>query len=141
MADQKIVYRYDSNNLFTSTDLVGADYQLKPGETFLAVPQGALEPIKWTGSAWQSATQEEHDAYVKQQQALYPQQQPSNEPTTQDKLNANTTVQLAQLVDKSKQQDQLNAQLTIDVATLKQALQKQDTKTTATTATTAQAQA
>lgn len=138
----KLIYKWDGQSIFSGTKLVEDDYQPQAGETFVAIPQPNLMPVKWTGSAWQSATQEEHDAYVKQQQALYPQQQPSNEPTTQDKLNANTSVQLAQLVDKSKQQDQLNAQLTIDVATLKQALQKQDTKTTDITATTtAQAQA
>jgi nucleoside phosphorylase len=144
----KIVYRYNSQNVFVSNDVVADDYQLQAGETFVAIPQWGLMPIKWTGSAWQQATTEEHAAYVQQQQAAYLAQHPGTAkqagPSDQDKLNATTSVQLDQLVYKSKQQDQLNAQLTIDVATLKQALQKQDTKTTdttATTATTAQAQA
>lgn len=141
----KIVYRYNSQNIFVSTDVVADGYQLQAGETFVAVPQGGLMPIKWTGTGWQQATPEENAAYLKQQQdtylAAHPVAKPSTEPSAQDELNATTSVQLAQLVDKSKQQDQLNAQLTIDVATLKQALQKQDTKTTATTDTTAQAKA
>lgn len=127
----KLIYKWGGQSIFSGTKRLEDDYQPQAGETFAAIPQPNLMPVKWTGSAWQSATQEEHDAYVKQQQALYPQQQPSTEPTTQDKLNATTSVQLAQLVDKSKQQDQLNAQLTIDLATVKAALQKNKSQATA----------
>ena len=137
MADKKIIYRYNSQNIFVSTDIVADDYQLQGGETFVAVPQGGLMPIKWTGSAWQQATTEEHAAYVKQQQALYLQQHPEaarqQGPTDQQKLNATTSLQLAQLLANSKKQDKLNAQLTIDLALLKQQLQqKNDTKAQAT---------
>lgn len=96
----KLIYKWDSQSIFSGTKLVEDDYQLQAGETFSAIPQPNLMPVKWTGSAWQSATQEEHDAYVKQQQALYPQQQPSTEPTAQDKLNAQLTLDIALLKRK-----------------------------------------
>ena len=128
----KIIYRYGADMVFSSTDIVADDYQPKSGETFVAVPQGGLMPIKWTGTAWQQATQAEHDAYVKAQQALYLQQHPEaarqQGPSDQDKMNAMTSLQLAQLLADSKKQDKLNAQLTIDLATVKAALQKNDNK-------------
>lgn len=126
----KLIYKWDSQSIFSGTKLVEDDYQPQAGETFVAIPQPNLMPVKWTGSAWQSATQEEHDAYVKQQQALYPQQQPSNEPTTQDKLNANTSVQLANLMQADQQQKQINANLTLQIAQLLKNNQTADTKTT-----------
>lgn len=137
----KLIYKWDSQSIFSGTKLVEDDYQPQASETFVAIPQPNLMPVKWTGSAWQSATQEEHDAYVKQQQALYPQQQPSNEPTTQDKLNATTSVQLANLMQANQQQKQINANLTLQIAQLLKNNQITDTKTTDTTATTAQAKA
>ena len=124
----KIIYRYGADMVFSSTDIVADDYQPKSGETFVAVPQGGLMPIKWAGSAWQQATPEEHAVYVKQQQALYLQQHPEaarqQGPTDQQKLNATISLQLAQLLADSKKQDKLNAQLTIDLATVKAELQK-----------------
>lgn len=78
----KLIYKWDSQSVFSGTKLVEDDYQLQAGETFSAIPQPNLMPVKWNGSAWQSATQEEHDAYVKQQQAQFPQQ--PQEPTKQD---------------------------------------------------------
>jgi hypothetical protein len=133
----KLIYKWDSQSIFSGTKLVEDDYQPQAGETFAAIPQPNLIPVKWTGSAWQSATQEEHDAYFKQQQALYLQQHPEaarqQGPTDQQKLNATTSLQLAQLLADSKKQDKLNAQLTIDLASLKQQLQqKNDTKAQAT---------
>ncbi len=123
----KIIYRYGADMVFSSTDIVADDYQPKSGETFVAVPQGGLMPIKWAGSAWQQATPEEHAVYVKAQQALYLQQHPEvarqQGPTDQQKLNAATSLQLAQLLADSKKQDKLNAQLTLDIAQLKKQLQ------------------
>ena len=78
----KLIYKWDSQSIFSGTKLVEDDYQPQAGETFSAIPQPNLMPVKWTGSAWQSATQEEHEAYVKQQQAQFPQQ--PQEPTKQD---------------------------------------------------------
>lgn len=131
----KIIYQYGADMVFSSTDIVADDYQPKSGETFVAVPQGGLMPIKWTGTAWQQATQAEHDAYIKAQQALYLQQHPEaarqQGPTDQQKLNAATSLQLAQLLADSKKQDALNAQLTIGLATVKAELQKNKAQATA----------
>lgn len=129
----KLIFKWDSQSVFSGTKFVEDDYQPQAGETFAAIPQPNLMPVKWTGSAWQSATQEEHDAYVKQQ--------PSSEPTTQDKLNATTSVQLANLMQADQQQKQINANLTLQIAQLLKNNQTTDTKTTDTTATTAQAKA
>lgn len=132
----KLIYKWDGQSIFSGTKLAEDDYQLQANECFDAIPQPNLMPIKRinNGTAWRSATQEEHDAYVKQQQALYPQQQSSNEPTTQDKLNATTTVQLANLMQANQQQEQINANLTLQIAQLLKADQTTDTKTTDTTA-------
>lgn len=131
----KIIYQYGVDMVFTGTDIVADDYQPKSGETFVAVPQGGLMPIKWTGTAWQQATQAEHEAYVQAQQAAYLAQHPDAAkqagPSDQDKLNATTSLQLAQLMADRKKQDQLNAQLTIDLATVKAALQKNKSQATA----------
>lgn len=128
----KIIYRFGADMVFVSTDIVADDYQPKSGETFVAVPQGGLMPIKWTGAAWQQATQAEHEAYVKAQQAAYLAQHPDAAkqagPSDQDKLNATTSLQLAQLLADSKKQDALNAQLTIGLAQVRAELQKDDTK-------------
>ena len=119
----KLIYKWDNQQIFSGTKLVEDDYQPQAGETFSAIPQPNLMPVKWTGSAWQSATQEEHDTYVKQQQALYPQQRPSTEPTAQDKLNAQLTLDNAKQAKVNADQAKLNAQLTMDIAQLKKQLQ------------------
>lgn len=117
----KIIYQYGADMVFTGTDIVADDYQPQAGETFAAIPQPNLMPVKWTGSAWQSATQEEHDAYVKQQQAQRPQR--NVEPTAQDKLNAQLTLDNAKQAQVNANQAKLNAQLTLDIAQLKKQLQ------------------
>lgn len=120
----KLVYRWNSQLIFSGTDYVDDDYQLTGNETFDPVPQPNLIPIKRIGNAWQSATQAEHEAYVKAQQPAVSQPQ---EPTDQQKLNATTSLQLAQMMADNKKQSQFNAQLTIDVANLKKQLQDKTT--------------
>lgn len=121
----KLIYKWDSQSIFSGTNLVEDDYQPQGNECFDAIPQPNLMPVKRinNGTAWQSATQEEHEAYVKQQQALYPQQQPSTEPTAQDKLNAQLTLDNAKQAKVNADQAKLNAQLTLDIAQLKKQLQ------------------
>ncbi len=117
----KIIYRYGADMVFSSTDIVADDYQPQAGETFAAIPQPNLMPVKWTGSAWRQATPEEHAAYVKQQQAQRPQR--NVEPTAQDKLNAQLTLDNAKQAQVNANQAKLNAQLTLDIAQLKKQLQ------------------
>lgn len=137
MADQKIVYRFD-NNIFTSTDIVSEDYQLKDNETFDPVPQGAREPVHRIGGqsgSWQQATEEENAEYLKEMQSKYPQMggQPAG-PSEQEKFNATATVQLANLMQANQDQKKINANLTLQIAQLLKADQTTDTKTTDTTA-------
>ena len=127
----KLVYRWDAQLIYSGTDYVADDYQLASNETFDPLPQPNLMPVKRVGNAWQSATPEEFAAYVKAQQAKYPDRNQQQGPTDQDKMNAMTSLQLAQLLADSKKQDKLNAQLTIDLATVKAELQKNKAQATA----------
>ena len=47
------------------------------------------------------------------------------EPSPQDKLNASTNVQIAQLMQANKEQAKINAQLTLGLAQLKSAQTKE----------------
>ena len=123
----KLIYKWDGQSIFSGTKLVEDDYQPQAGETFVAVPQGELMPIKWTGSAWQQATTEEHAAYVNQQQALYLQQHPEAAkpagPTVEQQMistlgqnQAETSAQLKNLTDQLKQSQQMIAMLGAQMA-------------------------
>lgn len=96
----KLIYKWDSQSIFSGTKLVEDDYQPQAGETFSAIPQPNLMPVKWTGSAWQSATQEEHDAYVAEQRKLhpdwYPEQKPVGPSAEQQMINALGKQQMTQ---------------------------------------------
>lgn len=120
----KYVYVWDAQNHWSDKKVVSDDYKLQANETFDVVPDGLNTPITRVTGGWKGATKEEHDAYVKQQQALYPSQQPSNAPTAQDKFNAQLTL------DKAKQA-KINAQLTLDIAQLKKQLQSNTTQANA----------
>lgn len=112
----KVIYRWDSQNRFTSTDVKPDDYQLQASETTIAVSQGAMEPVTWNGSSWREATQEEHEAWLKQQQEAYYAAHPEAKPqpaeaTDQDKINA-------QLMLANAKQAKINAQLMKGLAEL-----------------------
>lgn len=62
----KNIYMFDSTGLFTGFKTVADDYQPTTGETVVAIPQPNVMPVKWTGSAWKNATDEEAVAYQKQ---------------------------------------------------------------------------
>lgn len=67
----KGIYRADAtNHTFISSDVVADDYQLQANETF-ENPTGKLEPSKLVNGSWIDATPEEHEAYLKQQQAEF----------------------------------------------------------------------
>lgn len=112
----KAIYLYNSQNRFVSPGVKPDDYQLEANETFVPVPQGAMEPITWTGSNWREATQEEHEAWVKQQQEAYYAAHPEEKPqpaqvTDQDRINA-------QLMLANANQAKINAQLMKGLAAL-----------------------
>lgn len=106
----KAVYSWDKDNHFDTIKLVEDDYQLASNETFVKPEDGLYEPITWNGSTWVGVSKEEWET-----------KHPQNpiEPTVQQKLDAQTQIQLAQLMKQNKQQAALNAQLTIDIASLK----------------------
>lgn len=106
----KAVYSWDKDNHLDTINLVEDDYQLAPSETFTKPEDGLYEPISWTGSAWVGVSKEEWEAKHPQQPI---------EPTTQQKLDAQMQIQLAQLMKQNKEQAPLNARLTIDIASLK----------------------
>lgn len=114
----KGVYRADATtHIFTSSDVVADDYQLQANETF-ENPSGKLEPVQLINGSWVSATQADHDAWVKQQQAESAKLFPQVGPTDQQKLNASVNVQLAQLAKQNQEQAKVNAKLTLDLAKL-----------------------
>lgn len=113
----KTIYRANSTTKhFTSSDIVADGYVLQVNETF-EDPSGKREPAKLVGTSWQDATPEEHEAWVKSQQAALP--IVDNKPTDQQKRDAQTQIKLAQLMQQNKEQATFNAKLTIDIATLK----------------------
>lgn len=104
-----VIYRYDaSTKKLTGTDVVADDYGLQANETTVVCPDGLYEPsFDEAAQTWKGITKEEWEA-----------KQPV-EPTTQQKLDAQTQIQLAQLMKQNKEQATLNARLTIDIASLK----------------------
>lgn len=110
-----VIYRYDaSTKKLTGTDVVADDYGLKANETTVVCPDGLYESsFDEAVQTWKGITKEEWEAKHPQQPV---------EPTTQQKLDAQTQIQLAQLLQQNKKQAAFNAQLTVDVATLKKQL-------------------
>ena len=73
----KGIYRADpTTHVFVSSDVVADDYVLKANETF-ENPSGKQSPAKLQGMSWVDATPEEHEAYVKAQQAEFESKYPS----------------------------------------------------------------
>lgn len=71
MVMKGIFYADPSSHQFTFSDIVTDDYVLKENETF-ENPTGKLEPAKLVNRSWIDATPEEHETYVKAQQAELP---------------------------------------------------------------------
>lgn len=93
----KGIYRAGATNqTFISSDVVGDDYQLQANETF-ENPTGKIEPAKLVNRSWIDATPEEHEAYVKAQQAEAAKFLPTNSISAGDKAMNALGVQVAQL--------------------------------------------
>lgn len=79
--------------------------------TRVVCPDGLYDPyFDEQAQTWKGITKEEWEAKLPQHPA---------EPTDQQKHDAQTQIQLAQLMQQNKEQATLNARLTIDIATLK----------------------
>ncbi|MCT3189768.1 hypothetical protein [Limosilactobacillus reuteri] len=91
-----IYYADETTKLFKGTNIVDGEYQLKDNETF-ENPTGKLEPAKLVNGSWIDATPEEHEAYVKAQQAEAAKFLPTNNISVGDKAMNALGVQVAQL--------------------------------------------
>lgn len=91
-----IYYADGKTKLFKGTNIVDEEYQLKDNETF-ENPTGKLEPAKLVNGSWIDATPEEHEAYVKAQQAEAAKFLPANNLSAGDKAMNALGVQVAQL--------------------------------------------
>lgn len=91
-----IYYADETTKFFKGTNIVDGEYQLKDNETF-ENPTGKLEPAKLVNGSWIDATSEEHEAYVKKQQAEATKFLPTNSISAGDKATNALGVQVAQL--------------------------------------------
>ena len=91
-----IYYADETTKLSKGTNIVDEEYRLKDNETF-ENPTGKLEPAKLVNGSWIDATPEEHEAYVKAQQAEAAKFLPTNNISVGDKAMNALGVQVAQL--------------------------------------------
>lgn len=91
-----IYYADETTKRFKGTNIVDGEYQLKDNETF-ENSTGKLEPAKLVNRSWIDATPEEHEAYVKAQQAEAAKFLPTNNISVGDKAMNALGVQVAQL--------------------------------------------
>lgn len=118
-----IYYADETTKLFKGTNIVDGEYQLKDNETF-ENPTGKLEPAKLVNGSWIDATPEEHEAYVKAQQAESAKFLPANNLSAGDKATNALGLQVAKLTKDNQTLTQLVNTLGKQLA----AMQKNSTK-------------
>ena len=118
-----IYYADETTKLFKGTNVVDGEYQLKDNETF-ENPTGKLEPAKLVNGSWIDATPEEHEAYVKAQQAEAAKFLPANNLSAGDKATNALGLQVANLTKDNQTLTQLVNTLGKQLA----AMQKNSTK-------------
>lgn len=118
-----IYYADETTKLFKGTNIVDGEYQLKDNETF-ENPTGKLEPAKLVNGSWIDATPEEHEAYVKAQQAEAAKFLPANNLSAGDKATNALGLQVANLTKDNQTLTQLVNTLGKQLA----AMQKNSTK-------------
>lgn len=101
-----IYYADETTKLFKGTNIVDGEYQLKDNETF-ENPTGKLEPAKLVNGSWIDATPEEHEAYVKAQQAAAAKFLPANNLSAGDKATNTLGIQVAKLTKDNQTLTQL----------------------------------
>lgn len=110
---------YDENGHYTYNRAVPKGQPLKPGEEAHLVPQGLWEPIKHLDAdPWWEGTPEEVAMAAMEANA------PKPEPTAQEKLNAQTMIEMMRFKQTNKSQAKINAALMMDNMQLKAALAK-----------------
>ena len=118
-----IYYADETTKFFKGTNIVDGEYQLKDNETF-ENPTGKLEPAKLVNGLWIDATPEEHEAYVKAQQAEATKFLPTNSISAGDKATNALGLQVAKLTKDNQTLTQLVNTLGKQLA----AMQKNSTK-------------
>lgn len=118
-----IYYADETTKFFKGTNIVDGEYQLKDNETF-ENPTGKLEPAKLVNGSWIDATPEEHEAYVKAQQAEATKFLPTNSISAGDKATNALGLQVAKLTKDNQTLTQLVNTLGKQLA----AMQKNSTK-------------
>lgn len=118
-----IYYADETTKLLKGTNIVDGEYQLKDNETF-ENPTGKLEPAKLVNGSWIDATPEEHEAYVKAQQAEAAKFLPANNLSAGDKATNALGLQVAKLTKDNQTLTQLVNTLGKQLA----AMQKNSTK-------------
>lgn len=118
-----IYYADETTKLFKGTNIVDGEYQLKDNETF-ENPTGKLEPAKLLNGSWIDATPEEHEAYVKAQQAEATKFLPTNSISAGDKATNALGLQVAKLTKDNQTLTKLVNTLGKQLA----AMQKNSTK-------------
>ena len=118
-----IYYADETTKLFKGTNIVDGEYQLKDNETF-ENPTGKLEPAKLVNGSWIDATPEEHEAYVKAQQAETAKFLAANNLSAGDKATNALGLQVAKLTKDNQTLTQLVNTLGKQLA----AMQKNSTK-------------
>lgn len=116
---KKIVYVYDKD---TKEYLYPREIDVEStieNSTEVPVPDDLWGKIKWTGEKWVGQSKEEYLA------SLPP--APNKEPSIQEKLNATTLKNVAELQASHTAQQKLNADLMLDNANLKKQNQTQAT--------------
>ncbi|MFC2680836.1 hypothetical protein [Limosilactobacillus vaginalis] len=113
MAESQWIYLFDRNNgnrLLYATVLEDGQ-EMPDNATTVVCPDGLYDPyFDESSKTWKGITKEEWEAKL----SVEPQK-----PTEQQKRDAQTQIQLAQLMQQNKEQATLNARLTIDIASLK----------------------
>ncbi|WP_302151269.1 hypothetical protein [Limosilactobacillus vaginalis] len=113
MGEPQVIYLFDrsKHNLFMYPALLEDGQAMPDNATTVVCPNGLFDPcFDEAAQTWNGISQEEWEAKHPQHPA---------EPTDQQKHDAQTQIQLAQLMQQNKEQATLNARLTIDIATLK----------------------
>lgn len=110
---------YDENGHYTYNRAIPKGQPLKPGEEAHLVPQGLWEPIKHLDAdPWWKGTPEEVAMAAMEANA------PKPEPTAQERLNAQTMVEMMRLKQANESQAKINAALMMDNMQLKAAVAK-----------------
>lgn len=120
----KVYYLDASGNYLHHFRLENEGYQAKDGETTVAKPSDLKEPTRLVSGAWQGATDEEHEAWVKAENTQHPELAQQQGPSKQDQALNTLGLQIAEM-----QKTQATTAQAINALGLKLAAQDNTTAT------------